>query len=41
MIVYVENFIDSNKNTIICELSNVSGYEVNTQKSNTCIYTNN
>ena len=42
MIVYVENYMESTKKkTIICELSNVSRYKFNTQKSIACLHTNN
>ena len=43
MIVYMENPIDSTKKLLdlINEFGKIAGYEVNTQKSNAFLYTNN
>ena len=43
MILYIENPIDSTRKLLelINEYSKVAGYEINIQKSLTCLYTNN
>ena len=43
MILYIENPKDSIRNLLelISEFSKVTGYKINTQKSFTCLYTNN